>query len=239
VIITGTLLNCGAIIIGSILGILLGSRLPEKIKQSVILALGMFTVLFAIQLFLKTENAIIPLLSILGGVLIGEWLNIEGALEGLSTRLEKRLLPNWKSDGKPEGSFVRGFLSTSLIYCSGPMAILGAIQNGLTGEVSTLAVKSVLDGFGSLAFASSLGPGVAFSSLPVFAYQGLISLFAAQVQGFLTTSMINELTAVGGIILASIGVSSFLEIKPIRTANFLPALVLAPIITWLFTFLGK
>jgi uncharacterized protein len=238
-LITGTLLNCGAIIVGSVLGILLGSRLPKKIKQSVILALGMFTVLFAIQLFLKTENAIIPLLSILGGVLIGEWLNFESALESISARLEKRLLPNRMVDGNPDGSFVRGFLSTSLIYCSGPMAILGAIQNGLSGEVSTLAVKSVLDGFASLAFASSLGIGVAFSSLPVFLYQGLISLFASQVQSILTTSMINELTSVGGIILASIGVSSFLEIKSIRTANFLPALVLAPIITWLFTFAGK
>jgi uncharacterized protein len=237
--VTGTLINCGAIIIGSILGILLGSRLPEKIKQSVMLALGMFTVLFAIQLFLKTENAIIPLLSILGGVLIGEWLNIESALERLSIRLEKRLLPNRAADTTQGGSFVRGFLSTSIIYCSGPMAILGAIQNGLSGEVSTLVVKSVLDGFASLAFASSLGFGVAFSSLPVFLYQGLISLFAAQVQGILTTSMINELTAVGGIILASLGVSSFLEIKLIRTANLLPALVLAPIITWLFTFAGK
>jgi len=220
-------------------GILLGSRLPEKIKHSVILALGMFTVLFAIQLFLKTENAIIPLLSILGGVLIGEWLNIETALEALSARLEARLLPQGSNGGQNKGGFVRGFLSTSLIYCSGPMAILGAMQNGLTGEISTLTVKSVLDGFASLAFASSLGIGVVFSSLPVLIYQGLISLFASQVQNLLTTSMINELTAVGGIILASIGISSFLEIKSIRTANFLPALVLAPIITWLFTLAVK
>jgi uncharacterized membrane protein YqgA involved in biofilm formation len=238
-LITGTLLNCGAIIIGSVLGVLLGSRLPEKIKRSVILALGMFTVLFAIQLFLKTENAIIPLLSILGGVLIGEWLDIETVLELLFTHMEARFLPQRSDGGPTTGGFVRGFLSTSLIYCSGPMAILGAIQNGLTGDISTLTVKSVLDGFASLAFASSLGIGVAFASLPVFIYQGLISQFASNVQNLLTTSMINELTAVGGIILASIGISSFLEIKTIRTTNFLPALLLAPVITWLFTFVGK
>ncbi len=234
--ISGTLLNCAAIVIGSVLGLVLGSRLPEKIRQSVILVLGMFTILFAIQLFLKTENAIIPLLSILGGVVIGEWLDIECGLVNLTTRLENRLMSKKTADMPGNGGFVRGFLSTSLIYCSGPMAILGAIQNGLTGEISTLAVKSVLDGFASLAFASSLGIGVAFSCLPVLAYQGLISLFASQVQSLLTTSMINELTAVGGIILASIAVSSFLEIKPIRTANLLPALLLAPVITWLFTF---
>jgi uncharacterized membrane protein YqgA involved in biofilm formation len=238
-LITGTLLNSGAIIIGSILGILLGSRMPEKMKHSVVMALGMFTVLFAIQLFLKTENAIIPLLSILCGVLIGEWLDIESALVSLSTQLENRLLPKRVDGSANDGGFVRGFLSTSLIYCSGPMAILGAIQNGLSGLISTLVVKSVLDGFASLAFASSLGIGVAFSSIPVLIYQGLISIFASQVQNMLTTSMINELTAVGGIILASIGLSSFLEIKTMRTANFLPALVLAPIITWGFTLLPK
>ncbi len=236
--ISGTLLNSAAIVIGSVLGMALGSRLPEKIKQSVILVLGMFTALFAIQLFLKTENAIIPLLSILGGVVIGEWLDIESGLVKITTRLENRLLPKKTDDTLANGGFVRGFLSTSLIYCSGPMALLGAIQNGLSGEISTLAVKSVLDGFASMAFASSLGIGVAFSSLPVFVYQGLISLFASQVQSLLTNAMINELTAVGGIILASIAISSFLEIKQIRTANLLPALILAPVITWLFTFIA-
>lgn len=234
--ISGTLLNSAAIVIGSVLGVALGARLPEKVKQSVILVLGMFTVLFAIQLFLKTENAIIPLLSVLGGVVLGEWMDIESGLVKITTRLENRLVPKKPNDTHEAGGFVRGFLSTSIIYCSGPMAILGAIQNGLSGEISTLAVKSVLDGFASLAFASSLGIGVAFSSLPVLLYQGVISLFASQVQNLLTDSMINELTAVGGIILASIAVSSFLEIKTIRTANLLPALILAPVFTWLFTF---
>jgi uncharacterized membrane protein YqgA involved in biofilm formation len=233
-VITGTLLNSAAIILGSVVGILLGSRLPEKLKHSVVMALGIFTLLFAIQLFMKTENAIIPLLSILGGVVMGEWLDFEARFLSLTGRLEKRFLPAKVAGDKDQGDFVRGFMSTSLIYCSGPMAILGAIQNGLSGDISTLTVKSVLDGFASLAFASSLGVGVAFSSIPVLIYQGLISLFAAQVQTLLSTSMINELTAVGGIILAAIAISSFLEIKPMRTANFLPSLILAPFITWLF-----
>jgi uncharacterized protein len=231
---TGTILNSAAIIIGSLIGIFLGSRLPEKLKQSVILALGVFTLLFAIQLFLKTENAIIPLLSILFGVMAGEWLDIETRLTGLGSRLENRFLPARPENKQNEGLFIRGFLSTALIYCSGPMAILGPIQDGLTGNYSTLAVKSVLDGFASLAFASTLGPGVAFSSIPVLLYQGLVSLFASQVQVLLNSSMINELTAVGGIILSAIAISSFLEIKPIRTANFLPALIFAPIIARLF-----
>lgn len=230
----GTVLNSASIIIGSLIGIFLGSRLPEKLKQSVILALGVFTLLFAIQLFLKTENAIIPLLSILVGVMAGEWLDIDTRLKQFASRLEKRFLPVKPDDEKNQGKLIRGFLSTAMIYCSGPMAILGPIQDGLTGNYSTLTVKSVLDGFASLAFASSLGPGVALSSIPVFLYQGLISLFASQVQVLLNTSMINELTAVGGIILASIAIDSFLEIKPIRTANFLPALIFAPVIARIF-----
>ncbi len=236
--ISGTLLNSAAVVIGSVLGLLLGARLPDKIKQSVILVLGIFTALYATQLFLKTENAIIPLLSILGGVMLGEWLDIDTVLVNLTARLENKLIPGKVQDTPGNGNFVRGFLSTSLIYCSGPMAILGAIQNGLSGEINTLAIKSVLDGFASLAFASSLGVGVAFSSLPILVYQGLISLFASQVQSLLTASMINELTAVGGIILACISISSFLEIKPIRTANLLPALILGPLITWLFSLFG-
>lgn len=230
----GTVLNSGSIIVGSLLGILLGSRLPDKLKQSVVLSLGIFTFLFAIQLFLKTENAIIPLLSLLFGVMVGEWLDIENRLNRMASKLEKRLIKKQQDDSQNSSRFIRGFLTTSLIYCSGPMAILGAIQNGLTGDFNTLAVKSVLDGFGSLAFASTLGPGVAFSSIPVFLYQGFLSLFAAQFQIIMDSSMINELTAVGGIILAAIAINSFLEIKPIRTLNFLPALVFAPLLSRLF-----
>ncbi|NMB53570.1 MAG: DUF554 domain-containing protein [Leptolinea sp.] len=231
---TGTLLNSAAIIVGAVIGIVLGTRLPEKLKQTVILTLGLFTLLYAIQLFLKTENAIVPLLSLLFGVIVGEWWDIDDRLVGLSSQLENRLLPTSSTRGQNGGKFIRGFLSTALIYCSGPMAILGPIQNGLTGDISTLSVKSILDGFGSLAFASSLGIGVAFSSIPVLLYQGTISLFAVQVQALLNTSMINELTAVGGLILASIAIDSFLEIKRIRTANMLPALIFAPIIARLF-----
>ncbi len=231
---TGTFLNSGAIILGSLLGIFIGYRLPDKLKQSVMLSLGIFTLLFAIQIFLKTENAIIPLLSLLFGVIMGEWLDIDSWLIRLGKKLEKRFSGNQSEDSASSETFIQGFITTSLIYCSGPMAILGAIQNGLTGDFNTLAVKSVLDGFGSLAFASTLGPGVAFSAIPVFLYQGFISLFASQVQVIFNASMINELTAVGGIILAAIAIDSFLEIKRIRTANFLPALVFAPLITGVF-----
>jgi uncharacterized membrane protein YqgA involved in biofilm formation len=130
---------------------------------------------------------------------------------------------------------VRGFLTASLLFCIGPMAILGSINDGLSGDYSLLAVKSVLDGFASLAFASTLGIGVLFSSLPVFVYQGGISLMGGGLSAILTDAMIAEMTATGGVILAGLAISSLLEIKPIRVGNFLPALAVAPLIVWILT----
>jgi uncharacterized protein len=234
---TGTLLNAVAIILGGLLGTFLGAQLPEKLKQTVFLALGIFSLAFGLQMFLKTENPIVPLVSLLMGVMVGEWIKIDERVSSLERKLEARFLHLIPEDAAKDGRFMKGFISASMLYCVGPMSILGAIQNGLTGEYSTLAVKSVLDGFASLAFSSILGLGVVFSSIPVFIYQGTISLFAIQVQSYLSPSMINEFTAVGGIILAAIAISGFLEIKHIRTANFLPALLFAPVIAWLFSFI--
>lgn len=134
--------------------------------------------------------------------------------------------------------FIRGFLTASLVYAIGPMAILGSIQDGLTGDFSLLAVKSILDGFASLAFASSLGVGVLFSSAVILVYQGGISLLAAQAEAVFTTSMMNEMTAVGGVLLLGVAISGLLEIKPIRVGNLLPSLAVAPIIVAVLTALN-
>ena len=142
------------------------------------------------------------------------------------------------SSNEKSSRFIRGFLTASLVYCIGPLAILGSIQDGLTGDYSLLAIKSVLDGFASLAFASSLGVGVLFSSLVILVYQGSLSLLAAQAQAVITPAMTNEMTAVGGILLVGIAISSLLEIKPIRVGNFLPALVVVPLIVAILAALG-
>jgi uncharacterized protein len=234
---TGTLLNTAAIILGGLLGCILRARLPEKLRQSVFLALGIFSLAFGLQMFLKTENPIIPLVSLILGVMVGEWMKIEEGVSTIGKKLEALLKKLAPMIDEGDGRFMRGFISASLLYCIGPMSILGAMQNGLTGDFSTLTVKSVMDGFCSLAFASSLGLGVVFSSIPVLIYQGAISLFAVQVQSVLNQSMINEFTAVGGIILMAIAISGFLEIRKIRTSNFLPALFFAPLFSWLFRFL--
>jgi len=234
---TGTLLNIATVLIGGTLGLIFGARVPERLKATVVAGMGLFTAAMGIQMFLKTENPLIVLGSLLIGALLGEWWRIEDGLQSLGQMLEKRFA---KSDSEDVSSkFVRGFLTTSLLFCVGPMTILGSIQDGLTGDYSLLAVKSVLDGFASLAFASTLGVGVLFSTLVILVYQGGISLLAAQLNAIVTPSMMNEMTAVGGVILIGLAISSLLEIKKIRVGNFLPALAIAPLIVWILSLIQK
>lgn len=233
---TGTLINFAAILVGSALGVLFGSRLSDHLKNTVVSGMGLFTTAVGLQMFLKTENALIVLGALILGAILGEWWRVEGGLQNLGIWLEKRL------SGSSEGGsskFVRGFLTASVLYCTGPMAVLGSISDGLKGDYLTLSIKSVLDGFLSIAFASTLGIGVAFSALPVFVYQGSISLMAAQLNAVVSASMMNEMTATGGVLLMGIGVSSLLELKKIRVGNFLPALAIAPVIVYLLSLIIK
>lgn len=227
---TGTLLNIATVIIGSIIGLIFGSRIPAKLKETVIAGMGLFTAAMGVQMFLNTENPLIVLGAILIGTLLGEWWRIEDGLHRLGEILEKRFSRE-EDDGS--NKFVRGFLTASLLFCVGPMTILGSIQDGLTGDYNLLAVKSVLDGFASIAFASTLGIGVAFSSLIILIYQGGISLLAGQLDAIVNASMMNELTAAGGVLLMGVGISNLLEIKKIRVGNMLPALLIAPLIVWI------
>ena len=229
---TGTIINVAAIIVGSILGLLFGARLSEKLKSTIIAGMGLFLVAMGLQMFLKTENSLIVLGALLVGTLLGEWWRIEDGLHKLGEFLESKFSRE-EDDGT--NKFVRGFLTASLLFCIGPIAILGSIQDGLSGSYSLLAVKSVIDGIASIAFASTLGIGVAFSSLIILIYQGGISLLAAQLDAIVTTSMMNELTATGGILLIGIGISNLLEIKKIRVGNMLPALFIAPLSVWVLS----
>jgi len=233
---TGTIINIIAILVGGGLGLLFGARVPERARQTVIAGLGLFTAALGLKMFMETENAIIVLGSVLLGGLLGEWWRIEDGLRGFGGFLEKRFSRKKQGESNVESSrFIRGFLTSSLVFLIGPMSILGAVQDGLSGDYQLLAVKSVLDGFAALAFASTLGVGVLFSIIPTLAYQGTISLLAAQVESVMTTAMITEMTATGGLLLIGIAVSGLLEIKPIRVGNFLPALFIAPAIVALIS----
>ncbi len=218
------------------MGMLVSARLPERLRQTIIYGLGLFTGAIGIQMFIKTSNSIVVLASLLVGGALGEWWRIEDGMRSLGAFLEKRFTSR---GGPDQGSrFIRGFLSASLVFCTGPMAILGSVQDGLTGDYSLLAIKSVLDGFAALAFSSSLGVGVLFSALPILVYQGGLTLLAAQVQTITTPAMMNEMTATGGVLLLGLAVSSLLELKPIRVGNFLPALAIAPLIVAILASLG-
>lgn len=241
---TGTIINVAAILGGSALGLLLGNRLPQKMRETVIAGLGLFTFALGMSMFLKTGNALLVLGAVLVGGILGEWWKLEDHLERLGGWLEARFNKSFSQhDPGPAAAisrqrFIRGFLTASLVFLVGPLAILGSIEDGISGNYQLLAVKSVLDGFASLAFASSLGVGVAFSALPLLVYQGGISLLAAQVQAITTAEMMTEMTAAGGVLLLAIAISGLLEIKKIRSSNLLPALIIAPLLVWALARLG-
>lgn len=232
---TGTLLNIATVLVGGTLGLVFGSRLPDRLRQTVVAGLGLFTLAYGLIMFAETQNPIIVLAALLFGGLLGEWWQIEAGLARLGAWLQSR----FAADAEGGSSrFVRGFLTASLVFCIGPMTILGSIQDGLMGDFRLLAIKSVLDGFASLVFATTLGIGVLFSTLVILIFQGGLSLLAQQAQAIFTEAMIAELSATGGLLLVGIAISSLFELKPIRVGNFLPALIFAPLIIAMLTALG-
>ncbi len=234
---TGTLINIATVLAGSALGVLLGNRLSERMRETVLRGLGLVTLAIGLQMTFETANILIVLGAVLVGGLLGEWWGIEDGLRRVGGWLEAGF--NRAGEDEEGGNrFIRGFVTASLLFCVGPMTILGSIQDGLTGDYRLLAIKAMMDGFASLAFASSLGIGVAFSALVVFVYQGGLSLLAAQAQSLLSAAMIVEMTATGGVLIMGLGISTLLEIKPIRVGNFLPALVIAPLVVAALTALG-
>jgi uncharacterized protein len=188
-------------------------------------------------MFLKSENQLIVLGAMIIGTLLGEWWKLEDGLQALGETLERRFSSDTEMGAGSR--FVRGFMVASLLFCIGPLAILGSIQDGLTGDYNLLAVKSTLDAFASIAFASTLGIGVLFSSIIILVYQGGISLMAGGLSAIISDPMMNEMTATGGVILVGLAISNLLEIKKIRVGNFLPALAVAPLIVWILGFFQK
>lgn len=226
---TGTIINVITVIIGGTLGTFLGSRLPNKMRETVMNGLGLMTIVIGVQMAMSTRNVLIVIGSILLGGIIGEWIGIQAFLDSIGKRLEERF-----ARGGEAGKFTRGFVTASLIFCIGPMTILGSIQDGLIGDYNLLAIKSLLDGFASLAFSSTLGIGVAFAALTVFFAQGSISVAAMLLGGALgsvtrDTPWVIEMTATGGVLVMGIGLV-LLELKQVRVGNLLPAIFIAPLI---------
>ena len=243
---TGTFINAVTVLIGTALGVLLGNRLPARIRETVLDGLGLSTIAYAILSLVdamsKQENVpakfIIVLLSVLAGGIVGEWVNIDAALNRFGAWLEHRFARS--DDAASTARFVRGYVVASLVFCVGPMTILGSISDGLRGDFALLAIKSTLDGFAALAFAASLGIGVGFSVITILLFQGAISLGAGLLQNAFTGSadpVLAVLAAIGALLIIGIGLS-LLEVKKVRVANFLPALLVGPLIVILLRAFG-
>lgn len=212
----GTYVNTVAIIAGSLLGLLARGGIPKNIAASVMHAIGLAVILIGIQGALKTQALLVVIGSLAVGTLIGELLDIEMRLEGLGNRLGSLVR------GSGEG-FSAGFVTASLVYCVGAMAIVGSLESGLAGNHQTLYAKSALDGVASIIFASTLGIGVLFSSISVLIYQGAITLTASLAGRLLTPEVVNEMSAVGGLLILAIGIN-LLEVRKLKIGNMLPAL---------------
>ncbi len=242
----GTLLNMVTIAVGSALGLLVGNRLPERVQESIVTALGLVTLSFGVSNAFATGNPVITLLSVAIGVLLGEWMRLDVQLDRLGGWLQARFAggasgasSNEENDGSEAGAdtarerFITGFVTASLVFCIGPLTFLGSVLDGMGDPIGfeMLAIKSTLDGFASLAFAASFGIGVAFSVLTVFFLQGGLALLGMLAGNVMDEAMRNETTAVGGILLMGLALI-LLDIKKPRVANFLPALVVAPLLVW-------
>ncbi|MDA8233600.1 MAG: DUF554 domain-containing protein [Clostridia bacterium] len=215
----GTIVNVAAIIAGGLVGMVLKRGIPDKVKTTVMQGIGLAVVLIGLQMALQTRNPLIVISSLVIGGIIGEFIGIEDKLHKLGLWLEEKV-------GKDKGEVAKAFVSTSLIYCVGAMGITGAIEDGLNGNSRILFAKAMLDGFSAIIFASTMGMGVLFSSVPVFLYQGAISLLAGWAAALLSGPVTAEMTATGGLLIVGIGIN-ILGIKEIRVGNLLPAIGVA------------
>jgi len=223
---TGTLLNVGTVLAGTLVGTLVGSRLPQGLHDRVLAGLGLVTLVIGIDLGLAWRDT--SPLYVLGGVLlgglVGEALGIEDRIAALGDRLQR-----WSARGDEHSTVSEAFFTASLLFCVGPLTVVGSIQDGLTGDYEALATKSLLDGFASIALAASLGPGVAFAALSILVVQGGITLGAGVFEDVLAegSEALAALTSAGGVLIIGISLK-LLALKDVKVGNFLPALVIAP-----------
>ena len=218
----GTAINVVAVLVGGSVGTLVGAKLPGAMRHTAMQAIGIVTLLVGVQGFLRFDNALVPLVSVIVGLIVGELLGIDGALKRLGGALER----GFSKGGSPVS---RAFVTTSLLFCVGPLTILGSLQDGISGDYRLLAVKSALDFIAAISFASVLGWGVLLSAGSVLVVQGTLTLAGAIFGAFMNEPMIMAMTSTGGVLLLGLGLV-LLELKEVRVANMLPALVVAPLL---------
>lgn len=224
----GTIVNTVAIVIGGIIGVLVKHGLKEKYKETIMQGLGLTVIIIGLMNALEAENLLLVILSIVIGSLVGEWIEIEEKLESFGNWAQRVL-------GREGSNFSKGFVTASLLYCVGAMAIVGSLNSGLAGNHEILYTKAVLDGITAIVFASTLGIGVVFSAMPVFLYQGFITLTASNLAPFLIDSVKLNMSAVGGILIIGIAFN-ILDIKKIKVGNMLPSIFI-PLLYYMVTLL--
>lgn len=217
-----TVVNSLAIICGSLLGLTMGRGIHNRYRQTVMQALGMAVILIGLKSALQTNDLLLVIVSLAIGSLVGEMIGVEERLNSLALRLERFVAGGATTD------LARGFVTASLAFCVGAMAIVGSLESGLAANHQTLFAKSILDGIISLVFAATMGLGVIFSAVSVFLYQGAITLMAGMLQPLLTPSVISQMTGVGGILIAGIGLN-LLDNKSIKVGNMLPSMMIPPV----------
>lgn len=218
------LVNCGAIIIGSVIGLLFSKKISKEVSNYIQIAAGIVTLILGFQMAFKYNNIIFLSLSMIIGGVIGTLLDIDGKILKLGAFFQKVFLRSNNSSNDENKNFAYGFLNASVLYCVGAMAIVGSFKAGVEKDYSIIFTKSILDGFMAISFASAMGIGSAFSIISVFIYQGLLTLLSVFVRPYVTDILINEITGCGGAIIVMIGIN-LLNIKNIKTANFLPAII--------------
>lgn len=219
---TGTAINGAAIVAGGVLGLMMGSRIPEKIKISVMQGISLAVLLIGIQMALQFKNPLVVIFSLIIGGIAGELIGIEARLGRVGAWLEAKAAHSGSG-------LARAFVFATLLYGVGAMAVTGALESGLLGQHQTLYIKAILDGFTAIAFAATMGPGICLSAIPVVVYQGGIALAAGSLQPFLGPDVIREITGVGGLLIMAIALN-MLELQEIKVANFLPAF--AVVLLW-------
>ena len=224
-ILTGTIVNVAAISAGALVGRYAGRFIPERIRMTVMAGLGLTVILIGLQMALKSMHPMIVIGSLILGGILGELLQIEACLESFGSWLQGRFAG--------AGNVAEGFVAATLLFCVGAMAIMGALQDGLTGTPTILYAKAALDGVASIALASTLGIGVLFSALSVALYQGGITLAAESAKSLLTDSVVVEMNAVGGLLIVAIGLD-LIGVKRLPVGNMLPAVFVAVALVWLF-----
>jgi len=232
--------NVTAVAAGSVAGLLIGGRLPGRVRATVLDAVGLITLGVGLQEFLQTRNAVFPLVCVVLGGVIGEGLRVEDRLEGIGELIRRRVDRGHAEDGGAgaggprTATFTTGFVTASLTFCVGPLTILGSLQDGLGRGAQLLLVKSALDGLVAIMYSATLGAGVMASVVTVAVVQGLLTIVGV-VTGdrLLDARMIAELTATGGVMIAGLGLR-LLDVKPVRVGNYLPGLIIAPVAVALF-----